>query len=411
LVSPPTPLVRTVTSTRPLKTLIVVIAATVALIASAAPASAALPGPSADDTWMVNARVRALASAGGSTWVGGKFTQLQDTKGKAAGSASFLVALGANGAPAPLPMPALTGTTGAEIWDMNLAPDGVLYVGGKFNYVFGGKSYRNVVGLNPANGAIVRTFKAPVAKSVYGDGDRVYVGGTKVWAFTEGGAALPGFSVINVLVDDSLRGHPTPEMVRDIDSAGGWMIATGSFDFVNGDPQKVFFRFNPLTGQHDTSWAPSNVGQGGQAWGHEVMVVGGVLYSAAGGSDYTAAYNLGNGQLIWSTDTSGSSQSISLWDDDTLIVGGHFEYVEDADTPQCGSNQSPNQGCWHQPRLVALDRATGQAIRTWTPAPCCQYNGVWATLVEGNRLHIGGEFNKVGGVLQRFYGRFSGGVQ
>jgi len=90
-----------------------------------------------------------------------------------------------------------------------------------------------------------------------------------------------------------------------------------------------------------------------------------------------------------------------------LIVGGHFEWLEDADTPQCGSNQAPIAGFWHQPRLAALDRTTGAAIQTWTPTVCCQYNGVWITLVDGPRLHIGGEFTKVGGLTQKFYGRFT----
>lgn len=355
---------------------------------------------------MVNSRVRALAQAGGWTWVGGKFSGLQNTNGQNASGPAFLAVFGPSGAPAPISAPTLTGA--AEVWDMYLAPDGVLYVGGKFDYTRSGQSYRNLVGLDPATGAILQTFRTAVVKSVYADGERVYTGGTKLLAFTEAGGALPGFSSINLLVDDSIRGHQTDEMIKDMQAGeSGWIVATGAFDFVNGDPQKVFFRFNPLTGAVDTGWAPSNVAQGSGAWGHKVLVRDGVLYSAAGGSDYVAAYELGSAQLLWNTDTSGSAQSISFWDDQTMIVGGHFEWVEDADTQQCGSNQSPNLGCWKQPRLFALQLSNGAPIQSWTPTVCCQYNGVWITMVEGTRLHIGGEFNKVGTATQRFYGRFS----
>jgi hypothetical protein len=397
--------------------LLVALLAGVIVMATAQAALAALPRTQADSTWMVDSRVRALERAGGYIWIGGKFSYLQNQNGANQTAVTGLTALTDAGTPANVSPPTFTGD-GLEVWDMYLAPDGVLYIAGKFGYTVGGSAYKNLVGIDPSTGAVVRTFKPPVVKSVYSDGTNVYAGANKLFAFVSAtGAALPGFNTIDVLVDDSLRGHSTPELIRDIQPWGPWIVATGQFDYVNvngqWDPQKVFFRFNPSTGAVDPAWAPANIAQQGGAWGHKVLIDGSVMYSAAGGSDYTAAYNLatvdsqGRAPLIWSEDTSGSSQSVSIWDANTLIVGGHFEWVEDADTEQCGSNGSPNTSCWKQPRLVALSRSDGKPIQSWTPNVCCAYNGVWITLVEGKRLHIGGEFATIGGIRHRFYGRMS----
>ena len=367
----------------------------------------ALPQTQPDDTWMVDKRVRTISLAGGYVWIGGKFTELQTEDGQSAGSEPFVTALTLDGTPAGVSPPTLTGTTGSEVWDSSLGPDGVLYLAGKFNYSSGGDSYRNLVGIDPTTGDIVRTFRTAGLKSVYADADRVYAGGVKLNAYGLDGKLASGFSPISLHVDDSLRGHTTPEAVRDILAAGAWYVATGQFDYINGDPQKLMFRFDPVTGAVDQSWAPSNLSQQSAAWGTAIAIDGSTVYVAAGGSDYTAAYDLATAQLQWSTDTSGSSQAVSIWDADTLVVGGHFEWVADGAATQCGSNQSPDTSCWKQPRLVALQRSNGDAIKSWTPSVCCAYNGVWATMVEGNRLHIGGEFTKVGGILQRYYGRMT----
>lgn len=400
------------TSRRP--TVITVVTIVIAL-AAASPATAALPETLPDDTWMVNARVRAVEQAGGLTWLGGTFTSLLNTNGAPVTPVTGLTAFTPAGTPAAVSPPTLTDF---QVWDMHLGPDGVLYVAGVFGYVSAGKSYRNLVGLDPTDGSIVRTYRTARLRSVFVDGATVYAGGVKLAAYDlETAAAVSGFAPIEVLVDDSLRAHVTGEAIRDIAPWGPWLVATGQFDYVKidgaWDPQKVFFRFDPASGVVDPDWAPADIRQAGAAWGQKVLIDGEVLYNAAGGSDYVAAYDLstvdrdGRAPKLWHTDTSGSSQALALWDEDVLIVGGHFEWIEDADTQQCGSNQTPNTDCWYQPRLVALDRPTGRAIQTWTPSVCCLYNGVWSTVVEGSRLHIGGEFTKVGGVEQRYYGRLT----
>jgi hypothetical protein len=390
------------------------VVALVVVVATALPVRA-LTGTFPDDTWMVNARVRAVERAGGLIWLGGTFTSLLDASGDPVSPVTGLTALTAAGTPANVSPPAFADF---QVWDMQLGPDGVLYVAGGFTYTSGGKTYRNLVGLDPSTGKIVHAYRTALLRSVFTDGRTVWAGGVKLNAYDVAtGALVPGFVPVEILVDDSLRAHTTAEAIRDMATWGPWIVATGQFDFVKiggaWDPQKVFFRFGPATGEVDPDWAPADIRQSGAAWGQEVLVDDGVLFNAAGGSDYVAAYDLtgvdtsGRAPKIWHTDTSGSAQALALWDARTLIVGGHFQWVEDEDTQQCGSNQTPNTDCWYQPRLAAFETSQGRAIQTWTPSVCCLYNGVWATLVEGTRLHIGGEFTKVGGIEQRYYARLT----
>jgi hypothetical protein len=37
-----------------------------------------------------------------------------------------------------------------------------------------------------------------------------------------------------------------------------------------------------------------------------------------------------------------------------------------------------------------------------------RYNGVWSIALDGDSIHIGGEFTKVSGVMQTHYARLDG---
>jgi len=131
------------------------------------------------------------------------------------------------------------------------------------------------------------------------------------------------------------------------------------------------------------------------------------IYLAAGGSDFTAAYDFASGSQLWKTDTSGSSQAVRSYQG-ALVVGGHFDWTESPATPQCGKNSDPTPGCYHTPKLVALDPATGTVLldsvsgQPWNPGICCIYQGVWTLMADasGTSLHVGGAFTKAGGTWQ-----------
>jgi hypothetical protein len=383
---------------------IVGIAATVWVVAAGS-ASAGVPSQQADATGMVDETAWSVAVAGGTVWVGGEFDRSLTSSGGSGAAAPGIAAFSlSSGAPLSMRMPPLG--SGPIVYDQSLGSNGILYLAGKFTYQFGGSTRKNLVAIDPSSGAIVRGFSAPTLYSVLAMGDRVYAGGSKLEAFRTDGGKDSGFRAVSCAIDPSLRGHSTPNQFRDLLAAGGDVIAIGKFDFINGNPQKVAVRVDADSGQ-PKSWHIAGVDQRSAAFGLAGQVAGDRLYVAAGGSDFTAAYRAADGGQLWKTDTSGSSQTLALFDSSTLIVGGHFQWVANSPGQQCGSNQSPNRNCFNQPRLVAMNVSNGAAITTWRPQICCAYNGVWSVAVAGGSLHVAGVFTKAGGRNQRNYARFS----
>jgi hypothetical protein len=119
----------------------------------------------------------------------------------------------------------------------------------------------------------------------------------------------------------------------------------------------------------------------------------------------------------WVRDTSGSAQTVAVLDD-KLVIGGHFYEVADEDGDRCGAGRpgdldqngiptlDPNNECASRQGIVAYTLG-GQLDPNWNPAYSGSYSLVWALHVAGLRLHTGGEFKKVSGVVQNSYARLS----
>ena len=361
---------------------------------------------SSSGAYQANGQVRAIYSAGGRLWIGGQFDHLLMPSGGTGPAAPGIAALDPNsGTPVGVQLPNLGGKH-RFVYDFSEGPNGVLYVAGDFTYSVGGHSYANLVGIDPQSGQIKDTFNAPSLRSVYATNNKVLAGGSTLTAFTLNGAKVGGFGPIVPSIDKSLRAHTTPPQIRDITEVGGKAYAVGQFDFINKKPQKMAMRFDPDTGKLD-NWSVSGLNHDSGAFGINVQVDGSTLYVGAGGSDFTAAYRASDGHQLWKTDTSGSTQVVAQWDSDTLIIGGHFDWVELPGSGTCGANGHPNKDCLNQPRLAALDMSNGKVITTWRPQICCQYNGTWALDVDHGHLSVGGEFTKAGGRTARYYAMFS----
>jgi hypothetical protein len=381
------------------------VVAIVWVLIAAGQASAGVPSQQADATGMVDDTAWSVTVAGGNVWVGGEFDHSLTSNGGSGGAAPGIAAFSlSSGAPASMRMPSLA--SGPIVYDQSLGSNGILYLAGKFTYQFGGSTRKNLVGIDPSSGAIVRGFSAPTLFSVLAMGERIYAGGSKLEAYRTDGGRDSGFRAVSSAIDPSLRGHGTPNQFRDLLAAGGDVVAIGKFDFINGNPQKVAVRIDADSGQ-PRSWRIGGIDQRSAAFGLAGRVAGDRLFIAAGGSDFTAAYRLADGGQIWKTDTSGSSQTLALFDTSTVIVGGHFQWVANSPGQQCGSNQNPNRNCLNQPRLVALNASNGDALTTWRPQICCAYNGVWSVAATGGSLHVAGVFTRAGGRSQRNYARFS----
>jgi hypothetical protein len=302
----------------------------------------------------------------------------------------------------------------------------VLYAAGRFTYSVGGKSFRNLIGINPATGAVTATYNAEQLKAVLATSSGVYAGGRKLWKFPLGGGGpAGGWHAMTTYINDSLRGHRTNPSVRAIETAdANRLIVVGQFDSIDGTDashqKKVAVMVNSSSGQPDLgsgSWSVrcSCAHQDGAAFGLGVAVANGIAYIAAGGSDWTAAVRISDGGVLWQTDVNGSAQDIAVYDSSRVIVGGHFTSIEvsgggDQGGSECPTRSAANQDpCWKQPRLAAVSRTTGLADTSWHPSVCCLYRGVWATMVRGTTIHVGGEFTRLDNDPgpEEYYGRFS----
>jgi len=378
---------------------------------------------------MVNGpRVDDIAQVGAATWLGGAFSEIQDAAGNNVDPAHGLAVLDASGVENTTiqhALPALNGSK-VNVFDLSLAPNGVLYAAGTFSYACGSKICKNLIGIDPSTGTVVDTFTAPGLHAVLATADYVYAGGRKLQRYSlTGGKPDATWHQLTTYVDTSLRGHSTNPHIRAIDVADDTrLIVAGQFDWFDGTDdahqKKVAVMVETTTGNPDvgpTSWTVSCAcaRQTTAAFGLAVQVVSGVAFIGAGGNDWAGAYSIVDGSQLWQTDANGSVQDLTVYDDSTVIVGGHFTSIEitgsgDDTASECParslSDQSP---CWKQPRLAAISRSSGLANQGWAPVVCCLYRGVWATTVAGATLHVGGEFNKLDAdtAPENYYGRFS----
>jgi hypothetical protein len=393
------------------------------------PASA-FPGNVADaGVYMVDGpRVDDIVQVGSNTWIGGDFGRVLDASGSPTDTADGLTVFDASGhliRSLNDALPSLGGS-GRDIYDLSLGPNGVLYAAGTFTYSVGGKSYRNLIGINPANGAVVSTYNAEQLKAVHATSSGVYAGGRKLWRFPlGGGGVVGGWHAMTTYINHSLRGHQTNPSVRAIETAdAGHLIVVGQFDWIDGTDsahqKKVAVMVDSSSGQPDLgsgSWSVqcSCAHQDGAAFGLGVAVASGIAYIAAGGSDWAAAVRISDGGLLWQTDVNGSAQDIAVYDSSRVIVGGHYTSIEvsgggDQGGSECPTRNAANQSpCLAQPRLAAISRSTGLADASWRPSVCCLYRGVWATMVHGTTIHVGGEFTRLDNDPgpEDYYGTFS----
>ena len=409
------------TQRRALWSATLVFALTALSVLAVQPVTQALPAAQPDSTYMVDGVVYSLVQVQPPgqdlIWIGGKFTHVMKTRKIAVQSVNGLAVFDdQTGAPAPIHVPILgkAGGTDPTVFDMALSPDGSrLYIAGNFNQV-DGQPRTNVAAIDPATGALLSFApKAQVASSVYATDSQVFVGGVMLTSFDLSGKKTLGYVPPKSIIDPTLRQLNTKATFRGIARFGNVLAIACQCDSVldrfGEHPTKAAVEVDMATGDL-LPWTPSNMIVDSGAWGSDAIVandpVSGLpaVYLAAGGSDFTAAYDFATGQQLWKTDTSGSSQVLAMYQG-ALIVGGHFWYVESPTTPQCGQNSNPTPGCYHAPRLVSMDPATGDVLldpatqQPWNPGICCIYQGLWALLLDANgtQLHVGGAFKEAGG--------------
>ena len=364
-----------------------------------ASAGAVTTADTPDPTWMVEgSRVQDIVATDERVFVGGEFDQAIPAVGEIGVPAANLLAFDAStGSPAWVQTVGSASGTRSKVWDIDLSGNGqTLLVCGEFESV-GGEERSNVAAVDAMTGNVLAWAPAmPVCRSIERRGGMVFAGS--------------GRSVRALGADGSTAWvSPTDGPVLTLETSEAALYAGGRFSHVGAAARPLVARIDPLNGTVDTTWGldpvpATNAGEG--AFAIDLMVRGGTLFLGAGGADYAARFDLDTGGLAWWRDTSGSVQKLELVGD-TLVLGGHFQWVADDDTMECGTNQAPVETCSPRMRLAAVDARTGH-LDAWAPRVTGAYTGVWALDLDAmDRLHVGGGFSEIGGVEQHDYARLS----
>jgi outer membrane protein assembly factor BamB len=265
-------------------------------------------------------------------------------------------------------------------------------------------------------GQVIRWYNSPSLKSVLaapGLG-RIYGGGVSLSAF-DFATGKKLWTKAKTTVDPTIRTHDSSPAYRDLELDGQTIWAACICDEVDGRASKVLVKLDIEGNYHD---AECMTEAGEAAFGQSVVDHNGKLYLAAGGSDFLAEFDKAErGTRDWVRDTSGSAQTLAVYDGQ-LVVGGHFYEVGDEGGDHCGAGRpgdldkngiptlDPNNVCETRQGIAAYS-FDGNDLDPWAPAYAGSYSLVWELHVEGLRLHTGGEFKKVSGVVQNSYARLS----
>jgi hypothetical protein len=379
----------------------------------ALPAAAlALPSETPDHTAMVDGRVRAIEQVGTNVWLGGRISQVVRHDGKVLGRVGNVAVLDSR-TNRYKPIAPNLGGAGAEVWDIEAyGSTGDLLIAGKFAGPSG--TQQNLLLLDGATGKVIRWYDSPALKTVLAAPalGTVYGGGRSLSAF-DFATAKRLWTKSKTSVDPTIRTHDSKPAYRDLELDGRTIWAACICDAVDGEPAKALVKLD-LDGNHDKSWL-TEAGTG--AFGESVLNYNGKLYLGAGGSDFLAEYDKTQGGARgWARDTSGSTQAVEVMDG-KLVIGGHFYAVADQENDRCGGgrpddvdpNGKPKLNPYHECKRrqgIAAYSFRGR-LDPWAPAYSGGYSLVWALHVEGERLHTGGEFKKVSGVVQHSYARLS----
>jgi hypothetical protein len=379
----------------------------------------ALPSEVPDDTPMVDGRVRAIEQVGTNIWVGGRFTKVKERDGTVLDNVTNLAVFDSQTEQyKPIAAPRLVGT-GAEVWDMTIYGDDVL-IAGKFSGPSSTKKNLVLVeGAGPDAGQVIRWYNnSPTLKSVLaapGLGT-VYGGGVSLSAF-DFATGKKLWTRSKTTVDPTIRTHASSPAYRDLelDADGQTIWAACVCDAVDGKPAKALVKLDTEGNHYAEEWLTK---AGESTFGQSVVDHNGKLYLAAGGSDFLAEYDkTSGGARGWVRDTSGSAQAVTVLDD-KLVIGGHFYAVGDQGGDRCGAGRPGDVDQKGNPTLdpygecqrrqgIAAYSFEGSLDPDWDPAYSGSYSLVWELHVEGTRLHTGGEFKKVSGVVQNSYARLS----
>jgi trimeric autotransporter adhesin len=377
----------------PLLALLLTVATALALtVALSGPAGAVVsttPDWGGSSQCQTNGRVNAVAYLGGTIYLGGSFTEVNNTTRNrlAACDAASGNLLGWN--------PNANGVVRA----LKVSPAGTrVYVGGDFSAI-GGAARSRVAALSPSSGAAFgwSPYVNDQVKAITtsNSGSTVYVGGDFDSAEGAGRRHLAAFNATSGNLSSTFKpsvsngtGKFATVLSMDVSADGNTLYFCGDFALANGSSRRNAAAVS--TGVATLrAWKPaSTAGIAAEltvsASGNTVFVGG----RATGG--YVQAYgpNAG-GTPVWNVGTDGDVEALAV-SSSILYVGGHFTSV----------------GGGARGHLAAL-RTSGGSVHPWNPGANGVF-GAFGAAITSSRVAFGGEFTTIGGASHQGVVQFSG---
>lgn len=357
--------------------------------------------------------------------------------------------------PAPAQSPIVaTNLIRPDFWDTDgavhaiAARDGVVYVGGAFSYV--GPRGRKVAAVDAYTADPIREFPAIAGGAVHAlvpdQQGGWYLGGE----FTRVGA-VARTNLVHLRSDFSVDVDFAPDPdgpVRALVLEGSTLFLGGDFRAVAGQPRESLaaLQVSDVGSAVLTAWSPgANGSVNALLLAGDTVYVGGRFQQAGGATRrwLAALSRSDNAALAWQPALDGEVLALGLLED-RVVAGGNFDMVGgvsrnglaafDRVSAQVDPNWFPNPrdgigsggkvttlrvvcdtvyvggyfttiGGTNRTRVAAIDAFTGRAT-AWNPGlglfrAETRPSSVQALEVVGDRVFIGGEFNRVQGVDRR----------
>lgn len=288
-------------------------------------------------------------------------------------------------------------TTNGIVKAVAVSTDGsTVYVGGVFSTV-NGEPRANLAALDAETGDLLPTWVAdtggsyPDVNSFAVSGDRLYVGGRftdidgttrkRLVALDTAGDVIPSF---NPRSNGNVR-----EVVVSAD--GTKVYPGGAFTVIGGQERLAHAAELLATDGSATSFNPTE--EGGNVVTVALTPDGSRFFYSTENNTVFATDPAVSGAPVWIRKMSGNTQAMAASATGELYIGGHFS--QDLLTKT------------KREFMGSLWVSTGD-LTPWNPETTGGKKGVWAFLIDGDKLHTGGYFRYFGTTFQRGYARFSG---
>jgi hypothetical protein len=361
------------------------IAALAALALLPATASAGLSSV-ADNDWVTNGPVAALARSGNTLYLGGKFSEVGPPTGP-------VVAFSGGSATPDGAFPQVSGGH-AEVRAAIPDGSGGWYLGGNFTHV--GGSPRAGLAHVLADGSIDPNFAPSLeinqntwsVDALALSGSTLFVGGS---FRTISGVSRNGLAAITTTDGSVQTWNPAPNSggvaVEALAISGGILYVGGSFGELEDQSRANLGAFD-ITSKSLTAWAPSTSGTNPNV---KALVVSGSTIYLAGFFDHVggqarsgfAAVDTSGNLAAWSPEASGCGAASGLAlaaAGPVIYLGGCFSHI----------------GGQSRVGLAALDPTTAAAT-SWNPGVSPSTSAVTTVAVSGSSVYAGGTFSQIGG--------------